>query len=107
MSHTHRRRGVAGLRSLKITTAAEAHFVVTCHFSTVRSVSEEIFFRTDRGACHRMSGHRITAFACPGGTVLTQVIMLAVSALIIAGLEATRKPAGDFTGAVGPLKARP
>ena len=54
-----------------------------------------------------MSGHRITAFACPGGTVLTQVIMLAVSALIIAGLEATRKPAGDFTGAVGPLKVRP
>ena len=47
------------------------------------------------------------AFACPGGTVLALVIMFAVYAFITAGLEATRKPAGDFTGAIGPLGARP
>jgi hypothetical protein len=41
------------------------------------------------------------------GTVLTLVIMFAVYALIIAGLEATRKPARDFTGAAGPAGARP
>ena len=61
----------------------------------------------DRGARHRMSGHRIMAFACPGGTVLTLAIMFAVYAFIVAGLAATRKSARDFTGAAGPLGAGP
>jgi hypothetical protein len=42
----------------------------------------------------------------PGDTVLTLVIMFAVYAFIVAGLEATRRSARDVTGAVGPLKAR-
>ena len=54
-----------------------------------------------------MSGHRIMAFACPGGTVLTLAIMFAVYAFIVAGLAATRKSARDFTGAAGPLGAGP
>jgi len=54
-----------------------------------------------------MSGHAIMAFACPRGTVLTLVTMFAVYAPIVAGLEATRKSAGDFTGAIGPPGARP
>jgi hypothetical protein len=54
-----------------------------------------------------MSGHAIMAFACPGDTVLTLVIMFAVYAPVVAGLEATRKLAGDFTGAIGPPAARP
>jgi hypothetical protein len=53
-----------------------------------------------------MSGHRFMAFACPGGTVLTLVIMSAVNAVIVAGLAATRKSARDFTGAAGPPGAR-
>jgi hypothetical protein len=40
------------------------------------------------------------------GTVLTLVGMFAVYAFIVAGLEATRKSAGDFTGAIGPPGTR-
>ncbi len=41
------------------------------------------------------------AFACAGDTVPTLMIMFAVYAFIVAGLKATRKSAGDFTGAIG------
>jgi hypothetical protein len=47
-------------------------------------------------------GVRLSRDAVP-----TLVIMFGAYAFIVAGLKATRKPAGDFTGAIGPLGARP
>jgi hypothetical protein len=72
---------------------------LACKRDRATSAAIQLFARPSRGAIYLLM---------PGGTVLTLVIMFAVYAFpIIAGLKATRKRARDFTGAVGPPRARP
>ena len=83
---------------LKITTAVEAHFVVTCHF--LRSVRLQEIFPNGPWCMSPDERAQDHGVRLSRGAALTLVIMFAVYALIVAGLEATREWARDSTGAI-------